>query len=247
MSIKKEKKDFKSYFNEQITKMHKILNINNKNYMSKVEDIKSINQNQIEKIDKTINNLTLGLNKILSDIRIELEDVKKIANEKEERIRQYEDGYNYKILKNFIKELIRIADYSSKNKEKDIIIEEIYDDLMILLENEGVEEIMIVEGDKYSGNEKNAKIIDTEFTNDKEKNNTIKEIIKNGYRVCITEDKYKIIRPAEVVIYKYKDINQGISDTNTEITTNNLTDKLSDTKDKNMNINSTINKTGNIK
>ncbi len=202
------KSDFEYYVDKKFNEMSEIIDTNNDNHVRMIEELKQINQNQIEKVDKAINGLTTGLNRLLSDMRVELEDVKNIANEKESRIIRYEDGYDYKILKDFTKELIRITEYADDNKDKDPRVGDIYEDLTILLENEGVEKIELAGGDKYTGNEKIAKIIDTQFTQDEEMDNIIKKIVKSGYSIYITEDKQKIIKPTEVIIYRYKNIEQ---------------------------------------
>ena len=205
---KELRSDFESYIDEKFNEISKIVNENHNEYMKKTEQL-----------DKTITNITSGLNQLLSDMREELEDVKNIANEKEARIKRYEDGYDYKILKDFTKELIKITEYAD-SKQKDFDREEIYEELTILLENEGIEKIELKEGDKYNGNEKIAKIKNTEFTQDKLKNNTIKEIVRDGYYICITEDKKKVLKPTEVIIYKYKNIEKKSSNVDEEVNRN---------------------------
>ena len=167
--------------------------------------IKENNTLQMDKVNETIEKLTGGLNQILSGMKSELEAVKDIALEKEAKIQRYEEGHDQKNIKVFLKDLLRIMDYTNSNKETSDVVTEIYEDLELLLENEGVEKIKLNVGDIYDGNAKIVKIINTIDTNEIEKDNMIFEIKKDGYFIEIVEDNYKVIRPVEIVLYKYRD------------------------------------------
>ena len=171
------------------------------------EIITSINENnfkQMEKVNTSIDKLTSGLNHILDGMKSELAAVKDIALEKEVKIQRYEEGYDQKNIKAFVKDLLRILDFANNNKETSNIVNEIYEDLTILLENEGVEKINLNVGEHYDGNAKVVKIISTKDIDDMEKNNVVYEIKKEGYFLEIAEDQIKIIRPSEIILYKYK-------------------------------------------
>ena len=159
---------------------------------------------QIQRINNTIGKLTNGLNQLLSGMRSELEAVKNIALEKEAKIQRYEEGYDQKNIKNFLGDLLRITDYANSNREVAEPVNEIYEYLELLLEDAGVEKINFNVGDSYGGNEKVVKIIDTLPTKVMTQDNTVAKIIKNGYFIQIADEQRKVIRPVEVVLYRYK-------------------------------------------
>lgn len=159
---------------------------------------------QMKRVNDTVGKLTNGLNQLLSGMKSELEAVKNIALEKEVKIQRYEEGYDQKNIKNFLGDLLRITDYANSNKETTDSMNEIYEDLELLLEDVGVEKINFNIGDSYDGNAKVVKIIDTLQTEDITQDNTVAKIIKNGYFIQIADEQIKVIRPVEVVLYRYE-------------------------------------------
>lgn len=159
---------------------------------------------QMERVNSTVGKLTNGLNQLLSGMKSELEAVKNIALEKEVKIQRYEEGYDQKNIKNFLGDLLRITDYANSNKETADSVNEIYEDLELLLEDVGVEKINFNIGDSYDGNAKVVKIIDTLPTEVITQDNTVAKIIKNGYFIQIADEQIKVVRPVEVVLYRYE-------------------------------------------
>ena len=90
------------------------------------------------------------------------------------------------------------------SKSNNNALEEAIEDLNIMLENNGIYKIKIEVNTNHRWQEVSAKVISTETTQDSLKNDVIKEVLKNGYCIEAIEagDKPKIIKPAEVVIYK---------------------------------------------
>lgn len=159
---------------------------------------------QMKRVNDTVGKLSNGLNQLLLGMKSELEAVKNIALEKEVKIQRYEEGYDQKNIKNFLGDLLRITDYANSNKETTDSMNEIYEDLELLLEDVGVEKINFNIGDSYDGNAKVVKIIDTLQTEDITQDNTVAKIIKNGYFIQIADEQIKVIRPVEVVLYRYE-------------------------------------------
>ncbi len=190
--------DLFSYFDEKFKNMTEELEEENSQQSKKVNET-------IEKLNGTIGKLTDGLNQILSDMRSELEAVKNIALEKEIKIQRYEEGYDQKIIKSFLNEILRIIDFAGHKKDDNDVVSEIYDDLELLLENEGIEKISLSIGDSYDGNEKMVKVTSTSITKDASKDNTVCEIKKDGYLIEIANEQNKVIRSTEVILYKYED------------------------------------------
>lgn len=165
---------------------------------SKKEDTKCC-----DKFEEGMEKLTKGLGSILSDMKSELSAVKEIAYQKDTQIKKYEDGYDYQILKNFINEIFKILDNIDKNNENpQAVLEETKEDLLIMLENANIQKIDIKVGDTYSGNEKIAKVVSTQQTEDEDKLDTIASVSKNGYEYIIDDNQSKVLRVSEVSVYK---------------------------------------------
>lgn len=139
----------------------------------------------------------------ISEIKNQLDVLQEYSFENKEKIRRFEDGYDWKIQKEFVIDIINVIEYIEKqnNKPKNSALETSIEDLNIMLENNGIYQIEIT-ANKWQ--EVSAKVIRTEPTNDASRNDIIKEVLKNGYYIEIG-DKQKIIRPAEVVIYKMEE------------------------------------------
>ena len=174
--------------------------------------LKSLNQSEqqiaednklnLQKTDKCIRDNLLTQ---ISDIKNQLDALQGYTLEKNQTIRRFEDGYDLKIQEEFVIDVINTIHYLEKryklnpSNELDTTIE----DLNIMLENNSIHKIDI-DCSNYRGQEKIAKIISTEPTNDPSKNYVIEEVLKSGYYLEIN-DKQKIIKPAEVVVYKMEE------------------------------------------
>ena len=183
-----------------------------------VHQIQSDTNSGREEIKKIVALLNEMLKKHLDDVsnnigtmKEEVSAVKELTLEKEEKIRRYEDGYDQKNIKQFYKDLFKILEFIRKERyEKDnIVLEEIQEDLLLMLENNGIEKIEIDEGVSYEGHSKVAKVIDTEETNDPSKDLLIKEVKKDGYFVQVDDEMQRVIRPAEVIVYKLNQAEEG--------------------------------------
>ncbi|GIT99703.1 hypothetical protein TSL6_02100 [Sulfurovum sp. TSL6] len=172
-------------------------------------------QNEVKKIVSLLNEmLKTHLDDVANKIgtmQEEVRAVKELALEKEEKIRRYEEGYDQRNIKQFYKELFKILESIKKERQTNDneVIEDIQDDLLLLLENNGIEKIEIVEGTSYEGLSKVAKVIDTEETDDPDKDLLIKEVKKDGYFVQVDEEVQRVIRPAEVILYKFNQVKEG--------------------------------------
>jgi len=152
-----------------------------------------------------------GLNNFVQHIMSEMEAMKEhiasiqeLSLQKEEKIRRYEDGYDQKQFKNFTKGLFRIIESIQEEKLESNCssLSEIEEDILILLENNGIEKVEIEAGSSFKEYSKVAKITTTVETSDDTLDSTIKEVKKNGYIIQVDENTTKVVRPAEVVIYK---------------------------------------------
>jgi len=168
-------------------------------------------------IGNTIEQLKMGLNKLLAQMqeelalmRNEVEAVKTLALEKEEKIKRYEEGYDQKIIKNFRQELFKILHYVEHEKKKNNseALIEVHEDLELLLEDVGIEKINIEIGHKYDGNTRVAAIKEVILTDNIELDGIIADIVRDGYFIQVLNDKEKVLRPSEIIIYKYDEGNK---------------------------------------
>ncbi len=213
------------------------------------EVIGNIQNDSIEskkEIENTISSLSGALKSMLdtmkNDIEVMKDEVaalKKLTLDKDEKLKRYEEGYDQKNIKNFREELFRILHFIEDKKVEDDseALIEVYEDLGLLLEDVGIETINIASGDKYDGNEKIAAVKGEELTGDLEKDRTIFKKVRDGYSIPIANGSEKVLRPAEIIIYKYDDnlnIKENIGNDVNEVadTVNQQNDKENNTEGK---------------
>ena len=157
-----------------------------------------------------------GLNNAISKVVSELEGMKEhigsiqeLSLEKEEKIQRYESGYDHVKIKNFTKGLFRILEdiKEAKHEDTSAALSEVEEDLLILLENNGIEQVDIEIGSDFKTNMKLAKVISTVATKNIDEDGKVKEVTKDGYFIVIDENTNKVIIPAEVIVYK---LNTGV-------------------------------------
>lgn len=166
------------------------------------QEIAEKNKLSLWKTDKCVRD-TLMVQ--ILEIKNQLDALQEYALGNNQKIRRFESGYDLKIQNEFIKDIINTIEYLEKQSKKvnNNDLETAIEDLNIMLENNSIYKVEL-NTDSYKGQEIMAKVASTELTNDASKNDAIKEILKDGYYIEINEMK-KIIKPAEVVIYKTKE------------------------------------------
>lgn len=174
------------------------------NFLTKINkknnyQLRNINENKSVKSDNSAIDDNL-LTQIL-EIKNQLNALQNYSFENKEKIKRFENGYDWKIQKEFVMDIINTIEYLEKQnkKIKNNDIEVAIEDLNIMLENNSIYKIEL-DAD-YKGQEIKAKVASIELTIDASKNYIIKKILKNGYYIEINE-KDKVIKPAEIIIYK---------------------------------------------
>ena len=166
-------------------------------------------ENQNNKTREALNNFVQHIMSEMEGMKEHIASIQKLALEKEEKIRRYEAGYDQTNIKNFTKGLFRILETikEERSKSDNEALTEVQEDILILLENNGVEQVNITIGNDYKEYSKVAKVITTEITTDPQKNSTVKEVKKDGYLTQVDETTIKVLIPAEVIVYK---LNTGV-------------------------------------
>lgn len=124
-------------------------------------------------------------------------------------VRRLQDGYDWTVLKNFCNRIIRcIDDVEKRMNSADAItdahrqdLEMIYDQLVFVLDGNGIEQFKPEIDTPYSGQEKTAEVVGKD-PSEKGEPGHISQVVNPGYFYYINEEHQKLIRPARVRLYK---------------------------------------------
>jgi len=186
---------------------------------SKIENL----INEIKKYNKELND---NLNNQYQDAKLILKEVddkiapfEKVAREKNDELKEYKKGYDYSKNKSIIDGVIETIDFI-KNAEKKIEIKDevlksyfstTKDKLIIILSNSGIEPFK-PELNSQSLEDHGCEVdINTEKTDDEKKNNLICEVLKEGYKIQLTDSNIKIVRKALVKVYEFEKKDDNIN------------------------------------
>lgn len=152
--------------------------------------------------------ITSGIDDILSI----LTSIRDFSSRQSAELLRWKEGYDYRIVKNFITRIIHsIDDIEYKieivkaDSEKQKLVEElefVKDVLLSNLDGEGlvrIEPELLKRVEDYGGKVAVDSIIPTD---EDEKNGAIAKVLLYGYELYTGEDKSKLIRQAKVAIYK---------------------------------------------
>jgi len=171
-------------------------------------------QDKIALLDK-FENKTIGL---LETIKAEItlsvtEEISPIKNhiiKDFEKLKRYENGYDQQITKRYNNEIFRLLDYINKERIKNNTeaLNDIEEDILIMLENNGIEKLNISVGELYTDELDQYVVVEYVSTSKIEDNQKIKDIKKYGYFLNFlnTENEKikKPIREARIVVYKFE-------------------------------------------
>jgi len=172
-------------------------------------------QIKVKKNFSILNPLIEKRNLDLGEIKNDIDSInKKISyfyqylDEKEKKIKRYEDGYDQKITKNFHGYIFKIIDYILEQEQTEEL-SFILDELMDMLYDNGIKVLEIQLKKPFKPNE--VKIRKIALTDNKALHKTVAKIIRQGYYVQITDEQKKILRQAEIYAYKFEDkgLNHG--------------------------------------
>ena len=235
----KNKEEIESIINNLVEALNTSLSDVSKKADEVIGNIQNDSIESKKELENTISSLSGALKGMLdamkNDIEVMKDEVaalKKLTLDKDEKLKRYEEGYDQKNIKNFREELFRILHFIEDKKVEDNseALIEVHEDLGLLLEDVGIETIDIAIGDKYVGNEKIAAVKDIELTGDLEKDGTIFKKVRDGYSIPIAKGSEKVLRPVEIIVYKYDD-SLNIKE-NTDNGVNEVVDTVNQQNDK---------------
>ena len=172
--------------------------------------IKHIDEHNQELKDFLINDHN-SAKKIITDIDEKISPFEKVAREKNEELKNYKKGYEYSRYKALLDGIIEtigfIENAESKINSTDEITKSYFqstkDKLLIVLNNSGIEVFtpaLNIQSLDHQGCEVD---INTEPTNDKNKNNLIHSVVANGYKLNLKDNEIIYIKKSLVKVYEH--------------------------------------------
>ena len=172
--------------------------------------IKHIDEHNQELKDFLINDHN-SAKKIITDIDEKISPFEKVAREKNEELKNYKKGYEYSRYKALLDGIIEtigfIENAESKINSSDEITKSYFqstkDKLLIILNNSGIETFtpaLNIQSLDHQGCEVD---INTEPTNDKNKNNLIHSVVANGYKLNLKDNEIIYIKKSLVKVYEH--------------------------------------------
>jgi hypothetical protein len=141
-----------------------------------------------------------------------LNGIRDYLSAKNDLTERLQEGYDFKIMKSFSKQIIRCiqsADETTSSDSASALYERVQglrDDLLDLLDRNGVERFSPSPGTSFSELRKVAEVsTHKEKTSDKSLVGTVASVIRPGYRYSVDEDNERIVMPAQVKLYEGKE------------------------------------------
>lgn len=212
-------------------KLYSKIKSSDKNNLNLIEFPKETNakiENLIDEIRKYNKELNDNINNQYKDAKLILKEVddkispfEKVAREKNDELKEYKKGYDYSKNKSIINGVIETIDFIENAEKKIEIKDEILrsyfsttkDKLIIILSNSGIEPFKPKLNSQSLDDHGCEVDVNTEKTDDEKKNNLIYEVLKDGYKIQLTDSNTKVIRKALVKVYEFKKNNDNIKDT----------------------------------
>jgi len=155
-----------------------------------------------------------SMNDELVAIRSELQGVRNYASEQQEQLRKYEDGFSWRVVKDVGARIMRVIDgidhtlstSTETSGERDEALAVIRDELVFALDAQGIVAIVPELNAPFRGKEAQAKCVRTERAASPEQDGRIAEVLRCGYLLETADRQGKLVRPAEVVVFKMEDL-----------------------------------------
>lgn len=138
-----------------------------------------------------------------------LDGVRDYLSAKNKMTDRLQEGYDFQIIKNFSRQIIRcihqldamIANDPDGSSAKSITA--LHNDLLDLLDRNGIERFSPEPGTPFSTLRKVAEVLPQKVkTDDKKLSGKVAEVEQPGYRYIFNDNQHRIIQPAQVKIYE---------------------------------------------
>ena len=165
-----------------------------------------------KELNDNINNQYKDAKLILKEVDDKISPFEKVAREKNDELKEYKKGYDYSKNKSIIDGVIETIDFIENAEKKVEIKDEILrsyfsttkDKLIIILSNSGIEPFKPKLNSQSLDDHGCEVDVNTEKTDDEKKNNLIYEVLKDGYKIQLTDSNTRVIRKALVKVYEFK-------------------------------------------
>jgi len=162
----------------------------------------------VQQFQKTALNKVDDAAGAISGVNGSIGGIRDFLSENNKTLQRFQAGYDYQILKNFVKPVTRtINDLNqllvklSGDEKEDLM--DARDDLVELLERNGIEQIDPPACSSREGKEKETEVLPEKVkTDDSEKRNLIASVERIGYRYEFNDGQEKIIQAALVKLYE---------------------------------------------
>ena len=172
-----------------------------------LQDIASLFQD-LCKANQILNSKITNSDKCIRDIDGSLRGLASYIDENSKRTRRLEEGYDFQILKNFVRQIIReinglkIAIDKTEDKDKKSTMQDTIDALVELLDRNSIVQITPEIGSCYAGQEKFAECTSQKFfTEDDELNGRVASVIREGYQYEFNDGSIRVLEPAKVILF----------------------------------------------
>lgn len=145
----------------------------------------------------------------LKELAQQVSAIREYAACQQNRVEKLQDGYDWTIIRTFCLRVIRCIDNlenrieeTSSEQEAAVALEEVRDELLFALESSGVEQFRPEIHGEYRGQEKLAEAIkEKESPQGPDQTGKIAKVIRPGYRYIIDEERFKVVRTAQVKLF----------------------------------------------
>jgi len=195
--------ELSEHFENILLKNKEILNEQSIQIQDKIALLDKFENKTIELLETIKTEITLSVTEEISPIKNHI--IKDF-----EKLKRYENGYDQQITKRYNNEIFRLLDYIKKERMKNNTeaLNDIEEDILIMLENNGIEKLNISVGELYTDELDQYVVVEYVSTSKIEDNQKIKDIKKYGYFLNFlnTENEKikKPIREARIVVYKFE-------------------------------------------
>ncbi len=176
-----------------------------------LDELKTVVASQTDRVElfqKTASSKVNEAIETVTGVKGDIAGIQTHLMKSHETLQRFQAGYDYQILKNFVKPLARtISDLDklleklSGDEKKDVM--NVREDLLELLEDNSVEQIDPAAGSSRDGKEKETKVLQERVKiDDSEKRNLIASVERVGYRYEFNDGQEKIIQAAQVKLYE---------------------------------------------
>lgn len=160
------------------------------------------------KANQILNSKITNSDKSIRDIEASLRGLASYVDDSGKRTRRLEEGYDFQILKNFTRQIIReinglkVAIDKTDNEDKKNTMQDTIDALVEILDRNSIIQITPEPGSLYAGQEKVAECAPQKiFTDDNELNGRIASVVRDGYQYEFNDGSTRVLEPAKVVLF----------------------------------------------